>query len=71
MEKRHIDEALMRKGRLIAEHEFLPLAVKDVKKLFKELNIKDSVTGPMSLADIYNYGKKDYKIKNKSIGFNK
>jgi hypothetical protein len=25
----------------------------------------------MSLADIYNYGKKDYKIKNKSIGFNK
>ena len=70
MDRSHIDDALMRKGRLIAEYKFMTLGIEEVKALFKKLKIKDTPTGPMSLSDIYNYGKKNYKIKNKPIGFN-
>jgi SpoVK/Ycf46/Vps4 family AAA+-type ATPase len=52
-----IDEALLRKGRLIAEHEFGKLPEENVEKLFKKLKIdysqKDVV--PMTLTDIYNF----------------
>jgi len=69
MEKRHIDEALMRKGRLIAEYKFNELPVENVKKIFKKLKIKEKPTSPMILSDIYNYNKKDYKLTQKTIGF--
>jgi len=69
MEKRHIDDALMRKGRLIAEYKFTALDIKNVKKIFKKLNIKENPKSPMLLSDIYNYNKKDYKLTQKTIGF--
>lgn len=52
-----IDEALLRKGRLIAEHEFDKLPVENVEKLFKNLKIdyKPEDVVPMTLTDVYNF----------------
>jgi len=54
-ERQLIDNALLRKGRLIAEYMFDNLGVDKTNKLFKSLNIKYKTQEPMSLADIYNY----------------
>ena len=54
-ERQLIDNALLRKGRLIAEYMFDNLCVDKTNKLFKSLNIKYKTTERMSLADIYNY----------------
>lgn len=68
-----IDAALLRKGRLIAEHEFAELPVESVEKLFKHLEIKDKPSGPMTLTDIYNYEKDQEEKKEakppKRLGF--
>lgn len=52
-----IDEALLRKGRLIAEHEFDKLPKENVENLFKKLKIdyKPEDIVPMTLADVYNF----------------
>jgi hypothetical protein len=49
----NIDEALKRKGRLIAEHEFAPLPIEDVNALLKHINKEAKATKPMTLAEIY------------------
>ena len=54
-ERQLIDDALLRKGRLIAEYMFDNLGIDKTNKLFKSLNIKYKTKEPMSLADIYNY----------------
>lgn len=68
-----IDEALLRKGRLIAEHEFNKLPVQSVKKLFEKLKIKyqESDLVEMSLTDVYNFEQKTYNSQKKDtkIGF--
>lgn len=68
-----IDEALLRKGRLIAEHEFKELSVKDSNRLIKKLGIKDEkTTEPMTLTQIYNLRETEYKSEKKkpqTIGF--
>jgi len=50
-----IDEALLRKGRLIAEYKFNNLDIDKSNKLLKSLNIDYITTQPMPLSDIYNY----------------
>ncbi len=50
-----IDEALLRKGRLIAEYKFDNLSVDKSNKLLKSLNIDHKTSLPMPLSDIYNY----------------
>lgn len=52
-----IDEALLRKGRLIAEHEFEKLPKENVENLFKKLKIdyKPTDVVPMTLTDVYNF----------------
>lgn len=66
----NIDEALLRKGRLIAKYEFKKLSEDRVKKLTKKLGIKfekDSGT----LAEIYNCSDEDFSQKGRQkIGFN-
>jgi len=66
-----IDQALLRKGRLMAEHEFDKLPVESVRKLMDKLKIKyeENQLEPMTLSDIYEFGtenfssiKKDNKI---------
>ena len=71
MKREKIDQALLRKGRLIAEHKFENLSVENTNKLFKHIN-KDVVTTiPMSLADIYNIDVEVFRATNKTkIGFN-
>lgn len=65
-----IDEALLRKGRLVARYEFSDLAVEKVNKLIKEegLDIPEQ-NKPMSLAELYNYEGKDFTLGRKKVGF--
>ena len=50
-----IDDALLRKGRLIAEYKFDNLSVDKSNKLLKSLNIDHKTLIRMPLSDIYNY----------------
>ncbi len=66
MKREKIDPALLRKGRLIAEHKFENLSVGDTNKLLKHLN-KDVISDVgLSLADIYNIDVEVHKTKTKS-----
>lgn len=72
MKRERIDQALLRKGRLIAEHKFCKLTVEETNKLLKHLK-KDFVsTEGMVLADIYNVDVEIHKSSDKKtskIGF--
>jgi len=66
MKREKIDSALLRKGRLIAEHKFENLSVEDTNRLLKHLN-KDLISPiGLSLADIYNIDVEVYKSKTKN-----
>lgn len=70
-QKSNIDQALLRKGRLIAEHEFKSLSVSESNNLLSMLG-KDFVTDRgMTLTEIYNLDEQEFKEKDKreSIGF--
>ena len=70
MKREKIDQALLRKGRLIAEHKFEKLNVAETNKLLKHLEKNQEVEEGMSLADIYNIDVELIKTSNKSkIGF--
>lgn len=70
MKREKIDQALLRKGRLIAEHKFGKLDVNDTNKLLKHLKKDHEVSEGMTLADIYNIDVELIKSTNKSkIGF--
>lgn len=64
-DRAEIDEALLRKGRLKAEHSFKPLCKENVSKLVKKLKLDVDVEGEMTLADIYNYKKDEELIGNR------
>ena len=71
MKREKIDQALLRKGRLIAEHKFEKLSVEETNKLLKHLEKDQQVDEGMVLADIYNIDTEVYKTTNKGnkIGF--
>lgn len=54
IEREEVDKALLRNGRLLAEHYFNPLCEHDANRLLASLSKQEIATGPMSLADIYN-----------------
>lgn len=67
-----LDQALLRKGRLIAEHEFKELTEEEVNKLYKKLGIDKKADKPLTLTEIYNHDEEDLAEKReskKSIGF--
>jgi hypothetical protein len=68
--KNEIDAALKRKGRLQADYEFNLMEVDDAVKLATHLkkpkDLIETITEPISLADIYNLGK-DVEFKNELI----
>lgn len=72
MKREKIDSALLRKGRLIAEHKFTKLSVNECNELLAHLGKNHVVNKEMSLADIYNIDEEFYKTENQktSIGFN-
>lgn len=72
--KEYIDEALLRKGRLIVEHEFGALSIKESNKLLKHLGKSQIAINPMTLADIYNINDELVESSGKeisNIGFKK
>jgi len=71
MDRKKIDTALLRKGRLIAEHKFDKLKVDDVNKLIKHLGIDHVATDDMTLTEIYNLQEVEYKAVDtkRKIGF--
>ena len=71
MDKEKIDSALLRKGRLIAEHKFDKLNVEDTNILIKHLGMDNVVGEEMTLADIYNINTEQYKTEEvkPKIGF--
>lgn len=52
--RQSIDNALLRKGRLMVEHTFDKLPIPEAQRLVDHLNKSYTVTEPMNLADIYN-----------------
>jgi len=70
MKREKIDQALLRKGRLIVEHRFGKLSPEESNKLLKHLEKDHIVEESMCLADIYNIDVELIKTSNKSkIGF--
>lgn len=60
----NIDEALLRKGRIIAKYEFRELSLEKTKALLP------AATSPMTLADIYNSEDQNFQVaKRNTIGF--
>ena len=74
MDKKKIDEALLRKGRLIAEHKFDALPTEDSQALIDHLGFDYKTDKPMTLTEIYNLSEVEYKSEDKgrtTIGFNR
>lgn len=71
MKREKIDTALLRKGRLIAEHKFSRLSIESTNRLLKHLGKEKIVNEEMTLSDIYNIDDEVFKVNNKqNIGFN-
>ena len=66
-----IDNALMRKGRLIAKYEFKELETNKAQQLSNKLGFKTENNQPMTLASIYNQDERKLQQKEKRnpIGF--
>ncbi len=71
MDRKKIDTALLRKGRLIAEHKFDKLNINDANKLIKHLGMDHIATDDMTLTEIYNLQEVEYKSEEpkRKIGF--
>jgi hypothetical protein len=66
-----IDNALMRKGRLIAKYEFKELETDKAQRLANKLGHNAIIDSPMTLTDIYNLNDNDFQQSRKAnpIGF--
>lgn len=71
MKRERIDQALLRKGRLIAEHKFEKLTLEETNELLKHLEKNVTSDVPLTLADIYNIDSDEVRITKdkKKIGF--
>ena len=71
MKREKIDKALLRKGRLIAEHKFEKLSIEETNKLLVSLGKANISEEAMCLADIYNIDTEVYRAETKEnkIGF--
>lgn len=66
-----VDDALLRKGRLIAKYEFKELAADKAQQLSNKLGFDAVIDKPMYLTDIYNQQEINFQSENssKKIGF--
>ncbi len=65
-----IDSALMRKGRLIAKHEFGKLSVVKAQRLSNHFGFKTAINKPMTIAEISNQHEEEFQsTKKEVIGF--
>lgn len=69
--KENIDDALIRKGRLMVEHEFGPLSVSDSNKLAKSLGKKNVFDKPQMIGNIFNVEEETFhrEVKKEKFGF--
>jgi hypothetical protein len=67
----NVDNALLRKGRLIAKYEFGPLEQKKTNNLVKKLYPNTEINKSMTLAEIYNLQNSDFNngTERRKIGF--
>jgi hypothetical protein len=64
-----VDNALMRKGRLIAKYEFGKLSVTKSQRLSDHFGFETIINKPMTIAEIANQHEKEQKDKIEVIGF--
>jgi ATP-dependent 26S proteasome regulatory subunit len=64
-----VDQALLRKGRLIAKYEFGKLSVNKARALSAKLGYETNISEPMSLAEIFNQTEKEHSPERQLIGF--
>lgn len=64
-----VDQALMRKGRLIAKYEFGKLSVAKAQALSTKLGYETNISKPMSLAEIFNQKEVESTPERQLIGF--
>jgi hypothetical protein len=57
---REVDQAILRKGRLIARYEFSELSIDKCKNLSEKMGYTGVIEKPMTLAEIYNLSSPDY-----------
>lgn len=62
-----VDQALMRKGRLIADYEFGKLSIVKAQQLSDHLGFDCIVTKPMTVAEIANQNEKDFLAKRTTV----
>lgn len=67
MDKKNIDKALLRPGRLVGEYKFDKLSIDESKLLATHLNKNMIITAPMTIAEIYS-GKTNVRKSKKRIG---
>ncbi len=67
-----VDNALLRKGRLIAQYEFKELETTKAQALSYKLGFDSIISHPMTLTEIYNQEERDFSAQKhrRSIGFN-
>jgi len=65
----NIDEALLRKGRMLYKHDFKALSVENANILAKELNLDKVYTKETALTDIFNESSDGYSVIENKIGF--
>jgi len=67
----NIDQAILRKGRLIAKYEFGNLSLQKTEELFRKLDYQKAPETSMTLAEIYNYSSDNFVDidQEKAIGF--
>lgn len=66
-----LDNAIMRKGRMMYRYEFKKLTSEKVLSLFQKLSMDPPLISEMTLADVYNYGHENHAlVKSKpGVGF--
>lgn len=65
-----VDNALMRKGRLIAKYEFGKLSIEKAQRLSDHLGFDTVINKPMTVAEISNQDEKEFEIKHlEVVGF--
>jgi hypothetical protein len=66
-----VDEALLRKGRLVYRYEFGPLVPEKVNGLLEKLELEKRVSEPLTLAEVFNLSHNNNNSfeKHKTIGF--
>ena len=65
-----IDDAVLRKGRLLARYEFKELEIPKARILAEKIGKKVKIEHPMTVSDIYNLDERSFEnTPSKSVGF--